>query len=134
MKRMISMLMVLMLVVSAVSMCYAATPRFVSLTSYSTNFSIDGTGQATYAVSADPKDDSVLDKVTATIKITNASGSCVYNQTKTLTYSVVTGCFTGGGIYKLSSRGQYRMQVTFKCYDGTTLLESVSADARFATW
>ena len=126
--------MIIALVLSAVGVCYAANPRYVSLASYSTNFSIDENGLATYAVTAAPKSISLLDKVTATVKITNASGSIIYNQTKNLTYSVVGGRFTGGDTCKLSTRGQYRMQVTFKCYDGATLLETIPADVRIASW
>ena len=134
MRKVISVLLVLTLIVSAVGVSYAATPRYVSINNYSTGFSINEDGLATYKVNALPKGGTAMDRVTATIKILNASGTAVYNQTKTLTYSAVSGLFSDSGTHQLSSRGQYRLQVTFKCYDGTTLLETIPANVKTASW
>lgn len=110
-------------------------PRYVSVNYCTTNFSIDENGMATYRVSATPKTTIAPNRVTATVKIEKVSDrTTVYNRTKTLAFSEVTRSFTGTDDYQLNQSGQYEMQVTFKCYNGSELLETISMDSRYASY
>ena len=142
MKKLVSIMVGLSLILAMATVCYGAAPdegtvepRYVSVNYCTANFGIDENGLATYRVSATPKTTIAPNKVNATVKIVKViDGTTVYNQTKTLTFSGVTRSFTGTDSYQLNSKGQYEMMVTFKCYDGTTLLESITMDSRFASY
>lgn len=142
MRKIVSILLGLSIILTMTTASYGAVPedntmepRYVSVNYCQASFSIDEDGLATYRISAAPKTTIAPDRVTATVKIVKViGGRTVYNCTKTLSFSEVTRSFTGSDSYQLSTNGQYEMKVTFKCYDGTALLETITMDSRFASY
>ncbi len=128
MKRIIVIVMVLAMVFMSVNSCYAAAePRYISIVYYNNEFTIDE-GIANYKLTVTPDTLNVPDKVTAAVKIVHVdSGTTVYSKTKTMSYSSVSRCFTASDTKTLTNRGEYEMRVTYKCYSGSTLLETITA-------
>lgn len=128
MKKVIAIAMVLTMVFMSMNVCYAASePRFVSVAYYNNEFTIDG-GTANYLLEVNPNPLNSPDKVTATVKIVHVdSGTTIYSKTKTMAYSAISRCFSVSDTKVLTNYGEYEMRVTFKCYDGSTLLETITA-------
>ncbi|MBR4860949.1 MAG: hypothetical protein IKU09_01950 [Firmicutes bacterium] len=141
MKKMISIVMLLTMVFMSVNVCYAAvetgtaSPRYVSVAYYNNTFDIQDSGMACYELTISPNPQILPDKVTATVKIVNADTErSVYTKTQTMSYSSITRKFTAADSKQLTARGEYEMSVTYKCYNGSTLLETITAPLQTAMY
>ena len=141
MKKFIAVAMLLTMIFTSVNVCYAATevgavePRYVSVAYYNNTFVIDDSGLASFKLTISPNPQVMPDKVTATVKIVNAgTESSVYAKTLTLSYSDTNRKFTVTDSKQLTARGQYEMKVTYKCYSGSTLLETITTAGKIVTY
>lgn len=138
-RKVISMLMVLVLVFCSSAAAFAdsstgVTPRYAATQSIAVTFSIKS-GVATTGVTVVPISSSGMDKVSATVKLINAStGKTVKTWTQTLTYDSDFEDFYGEKSVSLSSKGSYYVTVSAKCYDGSSLLETLSITSKTQTY
>lgn len=132
MRRFISLLLVIVMVLGTASLCYGQTapvnpiePAYVGTGMHTESFKIvDGVSTSTaYLV---PKTETSFDKVTINIKIAKATtGTVYYNKTFTTYYNDVRGWFYVSKDYQLPSKGTYSMDATYKCYKNGSLIETV---------
>lgn len=132
MRRIISLFLVLILVLSTATLCYGQTspvnpiePAYVGTGMHSESFTING-GVSTSTAYLMPKRSDSFDKVTINIKITKATTDIVYyNKTFTTYYDSVRDWFRVSKDYTLPSKGTYRMDSTYKCYKDGKLIETI---------
>lgn len=132
MRKFISLLLVVGVVLSTASMCYGQTsnvrpaePAYVGTGMHTESFKIlDGVSTSVaYLV---PKTATSFDKVTINIRIEKATtGTVYYNKTFTTYYNDIRGWFRVSKDYKLPSKGTYSMDATYKCYKNGKLIETV---------
>ena len=134
MKKVIIIVMLLTIVFMSMNVCYAATgagtlePRYVSVAYYNNAFNINDSGMASFKLTISPNPQVMPDKVTAIVKIVNAdTGSSAYTKTLAMSYSATTRKFTVTDSKQLTTSGEYEMKVIYKCYSGSTLLETITA-------
>ena len=90
MKKIITILFILLILFSLTSNCFAATfsdegteiePYYVGTRSHTEIFNISSSGVATMNVALAPFSTTTIDEVKATLVIKNSSGTNVYNKT-----------------------------------------------------
>lgn len=135
MRKIIVIGFLIMFVLSSISVCYGQVneglmfPKFVSVSKYSNYFNIDESGEASYTLYLSPKAKDGLDRVTANVKITNTQTSTVlYNETNTMEFSYLYTRFGISDSIKLSDKGSYKQNVTFRCYKNNRLIETITAE------
>ncbi len=135
-KRMTGMLLIIMLVVSSVSISYGQEkvgneimPSYVTAVSYIADLSIDKNGLATFTAALKPKPTAPIDSIKATVVITRKNnGEETHRQTYNLTYSNIRKRYDITKSCKLPAKGLYEMIVIFKCYDGSSLIETITSE------
>lgn len=142
-KNFIGIILTLALAFSNIAVAYAAEvgtgeeirPLYEETAVFSANFDIDSAGTAEVSGTLKLLDTSSADKVCAVVKITNVTtGKVVYNKTITLEYSKTQKRYLLSESVKLSAKGTHRMNLTYKCYDGSKLLETVQATSVLKTY
>lgn len=139
MKRLIGFIVFLLFVISSSVICYGSTgetditPYYVSVSSYYINFDIDTDGRANYTIYVSPKSEDSLSRVNAIVKITKG-GTTFMSETVPLTYNQSFRRFMHFDELYLSETGTYKLTVTFKCYNGNTLLESLGPESKSAIY
>lgn len=141
MKKIASLMLIIVLVLSAVGVSYGAViddtivPYFVSISEYDTDFVISTNGKASYEYTLKPYSYEDMNKVVATVKIVNSNtGAVEYNQTRTLLFSYLDYEFYDSGTYNLGTRGTYELRVMLKCYKNNTLLEIINTTPDVASF
>ena len=110
-------------------------PLYEEAEIYSAKFDIDSNGIAEIKGSLVPLETSVTDKVCAVVKITNTTtGKVPYNKTITMTYSKTQKKYVLDENYRLQEKGTHRMNLTYKCYAGSTLLESIQVPTQLKAY
>lgn len=141
MKKVIAMMTAMVMVFVSATLCYGAVkedntvgPLYASVAYHSQYFTIDDEGGARYSITVSPLNLDPPDKVIATVTITGPDGGKIYRTVTTLSYSIVSNKFTGSDSFKVGEKGRYEMQVTFKCYGGSTLIETITATPKTASY
>lgn len=102
------------------------SPRYTDTSLASVSFSIKS-GTASTGIVLTPIKGSSMNKVVAAVKIINKdTGATVKSWNQNLTYDMDFENFTATKTTKLSSKGNYYVKVTLKCYKGNSLLETVA--------
>ncbi|MDO4396284.1 MAG: hypothetical protein Q4E84_08230 [Clostridia bacterium] len=110
-------------------------PLYEETVSYYADFNIDSNGNAEIKGNLKLLGSSAADKVSAVVKITNTTtGKVVYNKTITMTYSKETKRYKLNEKCQLTSKGKYCLNITYKCYDGSRLLESIQVPAKLKSY
>lgn len=141
MRKGIVVITAMVMIFLSTTLCYGAvkeestvSPLYESVAYYSQSFTIDDEGIASYSLTVRPVNIDPPDKVTATVTIVGPDGGNVYKKTKTLSYSSVQKLFSCADSTNLNERGEYEMKVTFKCYKGSTLIETITATPKTASY
>ena len=110
-------------------------PLYVETATYFVDFNIDANGNAEIKGTLEPLKSSATDKVCAVVKITNVmTRKVVYNQTIKMTYSKPKKNYILDESYQLIEKGKYQMDLTYKCYTGNMLLESIQTEPKVKTY
>lgn len=110
-------------------------PLYAETASYYANFDIDSNGNAEVKGNLKLLGTSTVDKVSAVVKITNTTtGKVPYNKTITMTYSKTQKKYVLDENYRLQEKGTHRMNLTYKCYAGSTLLESIQVPTQLKAY
>ena len=110
-------------------------PLYAETASYYANFDIDSNGNAEVKGNLKLLGTPTVDKVSAVIKITNTTTEKVpYNKTITMTYSKTQKKYVLDENYRLQEKGTHRMNLTYKCYAGSTLLESIQVPTQLKAY
>ena len=110
-------------------------PLYEEAEIYYAKFDIDSNGIAEIKGSLVPLETSATDKVSAVVKITNTTtGKVPYNKTITMTYSKTQKKYVLDENYRLQEKGTHRMNLTYKCYAGSTLLESIQVPTQLKAY
>lgn len=131
MKKVIAITLVIVLVLSAFSLVFAndITPYYIGTANHVENLNILSNGKATFSALLTPKTSTTFDRVNITLELVyEDDGSTVYKSISNTTYeAVVSGFRKGVTDYQLDDRGDYRLFVTYKCYSGSTLVETINS-------
>lgn len=138
MRRFISLLIAMALIMGTVSVCYGQTspgntvePAYIGTAVHVEKFTVASGGLSTSVAYILPKSSTSYDKVTINIKIAKATtGTVYYDKTFTTYYDSVRGWFRVSKDYQLPSKGTYSMDATYKCYKGGTLIETITGVTR----
>ncbi len=110
-------------------------PLYEEAESYSAKFDIDSNGVAEINGSLMPLESSATDKVCAVVKITNmTTGKVPYNKTITMTYFKELKRYKLNENYQLTTKGKHCLNLTYKCYDGSRLLESIQVPSKLKAY
>ena len=136
MKRIITIIFILLMLFSFTGNCFAATsagggteiaPCYVATRSHTESFNISSSGVATMNVALAPFNTSTIDEVKATLVIKNSSGTNVYNKTHNLPWNSLYASFKTIKEHQLTKKGVYSFQVTYKCYKNGSLVETIKS-------
>ncbi|MGC2872595.1 hypothetical protein ACDL92_04780 [Ihubacter sp. mB4P-1] len=141
MRRIISLLLVLILVLSTATLCYGQTspvnpiePAYVGTAMHVESFKIND-GVSTSVAYILPKTKTSFDKVTINIKIAKATtGVVYYDKTFTTYYDSIRGWFHVSKDYTLPSKGTYSMDATYKCYKDGKLIETIKGATKISSY
>ena len=141
MKKVIVLFVVMIMVVSTSAISYGnvnensvVSPHYNSVLYYTQSFTIDDEGIVNYSISVYPFNIDPPDRVTATINISGPDGETIFNGTRNLSYNAVANLFLASDSHDVRKKGTYTMSVTFKCYSGNTLIETISALPKIAVY
>lgn len=143
MRKMMTIIFVLLMVFLLTSNCYAATssggeteinPCYVGTKSHTEIFNISSSGVATMNVALAPFNTTTIDEVKATLVIKNSSGTNVYNKTYNLPWNSLYASFKVIKEYQLPEKGTYSFRVTYKCYKNGSLIETIKSSSIFKTY
>lgn len=134
-KRILQMFIIVVLVFSFTSSCFAAVPLddsvspcYIGTDFANTSFKISSGGTATMRGALAPKNSTVIDKVTVQFVVKNSSGTSIYNKTYTATWNDVYAQYIVQKTYPMPSKGTYIMQATYRCYKNNSLIETIQSD------
>lgn len=100
-------------------------PMYVSAGHIDAYFKINTDGTAKMDFVLTPRDKNLIDKVDVTFKISKIDGTVVYNRTFTVGWNAISNNYKLAKTFKLSKKGNYKMDATAKCYKGGKLIETV---------
>ena len=135
MKKAMIVICMLVLVLSSFSVGFAAevdkvteeaAMRYVGTLSHVEILSISSSGKATFSTQLTPKNDDAMDRVVVTIKVKHIDGTSAVNKTYTADWSETGYCYKVLDSKSVSKTGKYVMTATYKCYKGSTLIETIS--------
>ena len=142
MKKIIMILMIITIIFSSISMCFASevkmnedqTPWYVVTNKYNATFSINNSGMANISCGLTPKATSTIDEVTMRFVVKNISGSIVFDKTYDAVWSSLRGQYISSDTYQLKKRGTYSCTITMKCYKNDDLLETITSSTLTDTY
>ena len=139
MKKTMIVICILVLVLSSFSVGFAAemdkaeneeeTARFVGTHAHVDTLTISSSGYATMLAELIPKTSTSIDKVVVTIKLKSPNGTNVYNKSHNATWSQTYFEYQVDAYKQLTTKGEYTMYVTYKCYKDGSLIETISGSA-----
>jgi len=141
--RKLIVVIVILLLVGCVQIAYAeiqtedegAETLGVEFLKSKENLVIDATGKGTFSSQITFMDSTDVDRVKVSITVTkSSSGAVVYSISDKLMTASSGGKYTFSDNFRVSSKGTYKMQVYYKCYDGSKLLEAVIANPKTVTY
>ena len=110
-------------------------PLYGETATYFADFDIDSNGNMEIRGTLESLKLSATSQVCAVVKITNVTtGEVVYNKTITMTYSKRYKKYNLNEGDKLTTKGTYQMNLTYKCYDGNRLLESIQVPSKLTAY
>lgn len=142
-KKLITIMLVLVIIFTNTVISYGAEqndsseirPLYEETTSYMASFVIESNGIAFMDGNLKLKASSDADRVCAYVKITNtATGIIAYNKTVDMKYSSIQKKYVLAEEYQLSTKGRYKMDLPYKCYDASTLLETINVQPIIRTY
>jgi len=135
MKKLKVLIIVLVLMLSAASVTYAAVvpqpeiePHYVGAAAVLQIFEIESDGTAAVKAVLIPKTESMVDRVTVTITVKNDMGVTVHNENYNARWSTTSKEYVVEDEFDLSNRGIYICTITYKPYLDNHLLETIVAD------
>ena len=136
MKKLFSTMVVLIMVLSSVSVCFAAvvppeevvSPDYVGVSLYFCEFEIDEDGVASFEARVKPKTESMVDRVTVSVTVKNSIGSVVFSQSYNAAWSSAFQMYIAEDSFEVPARGIYTCNITLKPYLDNHLLETITAD------
>lgn len=132
-KRILSVCMIIIVLVSC-TFCYSATvfadtiePRYVGTFLHSESFTKGSGAELIPSVYLKPNSEDTFDRVVIRLKITKTSTSTVcYNQSFTTYYNATRKWFSKSVTYTAPSKGEYKLNTTYKCYKDGVLIETIN--------
>ena len=110
-------------------------PLYGETATYFADFDIDSNGNMEIRGTLESLKLAATSQVCAVVKITNViTGEVVYNKTITMTYSKTQKRYVLDESYQLPEKGTHRMNLTYKCYAGNTLLESIQVPTQLKAY
>lgn len=137
MKRMIGIIFIVICLLCSTVVAYGDEMdlRYIHASQFASSFHINANGEADVAGELFVNDSSKVDKVTASYKIVKVGTSeVVCSRTIVMSYSSLAKMFTFSDSQQLKTRGKYRLEVAYKCYSGSKLLETVKAEPVVKTY
>ena len=100
-------------------------PMYVNVNKLKVNFSIstDGTAKMNFILML--RAENLIDKIDVTFKISKIDGTVLYNRTFTVGWNAISNNYKLAKTFKLSKKGNYKMDATAKCYKDGKLIETV---------
>lgn len=97
------------------------------------SISISSGGTASYSVRVNPKTDSSISYIKATLKLVNSAGTVIKTKTDTIYKS--DGCFKISDSKTLSAKGTYHAEYTLKVYNKSdSLVETIKGQSGTAKY
>lgn len=134
MKRTISILMAVIMLISTVTVCTAAAAEYRGPDA-SVNYITTKGGRGAYAISSSgmatmegyfpPRVLGIVDRVDVNFVVKNSQGKVVINKTVACTWSSKTREYIGKYKSQLPQSGIYTFDATFYCYRNGTFIETV---------
>lgn len=144
MRRIIAFILMVAFALSNILTAYGAErgdagsgirPLYEGTATYFADFDIDSNGNIEIRGTLESLKLSATNQVCAVIKITNVTtGEVVYNKTITMTYSKRYKKYNLSEGFKLATKGMYQMNLTYKCYDGKRMLESIQVPGKLKAY
>lgn len=137
MKRIKSILIVVICVIMTTSVCYAETkvvgneivsPYYLVTKKTVEVFSINSSGVASMTASLSPMSKDEVDKVKITLIIKKSNGTSVYSKTYDASWSNLHADYRLTKTYQLPSKGIYSFNAVYKCYKNNNLIETITTD------
>lgn len=109
------------------------TPYYQSVSRVDFKLAFSG-ATADASVVVKPKSGAAIDSVKISTKLMKTGSSTAVKTWSQTLYPDATGKFTFYESHKVSSRGTYYINATVKCYQGTTLLETIQGESLQVTY
>lgn len=135
MKKVVAVTVVLIIFLLSATVCFAGAPSdgnspyYVGTQSHVEIFKISSGGEATMNTSLEPFSLDTVDSVNVTLVIKNSYGTKVYNKSYDMPWSTAYGSFKLIKEHQLTQKGIYEFQATYKCYKGSTLVETIKSNS-----
>ena len=139
MRRIMTLALMLMLIVSTGTVSYAASIddggeldlQYIGVTDHTETFLEGLNMKVNYSATIVPKNENALDKVVVTFKVIHyINGNTVHQETVTTYYDEYKDQFKAQGSGTVPTIGTYYLDVTYKCYKNGTLIETITGQSK----
>lgn len=103
-------------------------PYYVVIFNTNETFDINNLGVASMTASLVPKKTKEINGVKVTFVIENSKGERIFNKTCKATWNSLFKEYNVENNYQLQNKGTYRFRATYKCYNGSVLVETITTD------
>ncbi|MGF6375165.1 hypothetical protein M2140_000199 [Clostridiales Family XIII bacterium PM5-7] len=142
MKKIICTVILLTVMMMSISICYGQTQkesqtefRYIATKLNAETFSHSSKGNFSYKAYLVPKETNAIDKVIITAKIKRATtGEVVLSKNFTTILNSMTMRFNASGSFDTTVKGRYLLNVVYKCYKNSKLIETVYGTTRIASY
>lgn len=135
MKKITSLILALLLVLSSFALCYAQSkpdtgidPQYVGTCFHFEKFFVASNGNASYYAQLGFDGVVIFDKVEVEVQIKDSSERVIFSRLSNAPWDPPSEGYAINDTCQLSSKGIYSMTVKYKCYKNGALIETITAD------
>ena len=137
MKKILLILALLLSMFASFTAAYAntAVPYYIVTDSHRESFKISSTGTAEMSASLTPHTSDIFDKVNIEMKIKKPGVTTpIYSGDWDTTYDKTLKNFKKSTTHRINNKGTYYMEVTYTCYSGDELIETITSKTSSKTY
>ncbi len=137
MKKILLILALVLSMLASFTAAYAdtAVPYYIGTNSHRESFKISSTGTAEMSAALTPHTSDNFDKVNIEMKIKKPGVTTpIYSGDWDTTYDKTSRTFKKSTTHRINNKGTYYMEVTYTCYSGDELIETITTKTSSKTY